>query len=61
MPIITDKPLKHIVSTRLNNKDYEELINIAKLYQITTTSLLRKLVVEYLKQNFLIQELSKLN
>ncbi|MEH2374404.1 hypothetical protein [Nostoc sp.] len=46
MPKITDKPLTHIVSTRLNNKDYEQLVNTAKLHKLTNTSLIRKLVVE---------------
>lgn len=56
MPKITNKPLNHIVSTRLNNKDYEQLINTAKLHKLTTTNLIRKLVVEYLKQNSLIEK-----
>ena len=47
MPKITDKPLNHIASTRLNNKDYEQLVNTAKLHKLTITSLIRKLVIEY--------------
>ncbi|BDI19602.1 hypothetical protein ANSO36C_54040 [Nostoc cf. commune SO-36] len=57
MPKITDKPLSHIVSTRLNNKDYEQLVNIAKLHKLTNTSLIRKLVIECLKQNYVIDNL----
>ena len=48
MPKITDKPLNHIISTRLSNKDYEQLVNIAKLHKLTITSLIRKLVREYI-------------
>lgn len=59
MPKITDKPLSHIVSTRLNNKDYEQLVNIAKLHKLTNTSLIRKLIVEYIdKLNRKIPELN---
>lgn len=58
MPKITDKPLNHIVSTRLNNKDYEQLVNTAKLHKLTSTNLIRKLVVECLKQNYVIDNLS---
>ena len=59
MPKITDKPLNHIVSTRLNNKDYEQLINTAKLHKLTSTSLIRKLVIEYIdKLNRKIPELN---
>jgi uncharacterized iron-regulated protein len=48
MPKITDKPLNYIISTRLSNKDYEQLINAAKLHKLTITSLIRKLVREYI-------------
>lgn len=58
MPKITDKPLNHIVSTRLNNKDYEQLINTAKLHKLTSTSLIRKLVIECLNENYVIDKLS---
>lgn len=58
MPKITDKPLNHIISTRLSNKDYEQLVNTAKLHKLTITSLIRKLVVECLKQNYVIDNLS---
>ncbi|PHJ58181.1 hypothetical protein VF04_29280 [Nostoc linckia z7] len=58
MPKITDKPLNNIISTRLNNKDYEQLVNTAKLHKLTITSLIRKLVVECLNQNYLFDKLS---
>ncbi len=47
MPKITDKPLNHIISTRLSNKDYEQLVSTAELHKLTITSLIRKLVREY--------------
>lgn len=59
MPKITDKHLNHIVSTRLNNKDYEQLVDTAKLHKLTSTSLIRKLIVEYIdKLNRKIPELN---
>jgi uncharacterized iron-regulated protein len=59
MPKITDKPLNHIISTRLSNKDYEQLVNTAKLHKLTITSLIRKLVREYFdKLNRKIPELN---
>ncbi|MGJ5635027.1 hypothetical protein, partial [Nostoc sp. CALU 1950] len=33
--------LNHIVSTRLSNQDYEQLVNTAKLHKLTITSLIR--------------------
>jgi predicted DNA-binding ribbon-helix-helix protein len=59
MPKITDKPLNHIISTRLSNKDYKQLVNTAKLHKLTITSLIRKLVREYVdKLNRKIPELN---
>lgn len=59
MPKITDKPLNHIISTRLNNKDYEQLVNIAELHKLTITSLIRKLIREYVDK--LTKEIPALN
>lgn len=50
MPKITKNPLDKVIPTRLNSKDYEELINNAKQQRLTVTALLRKLVLEYLDQ-----------
>ncbi|WP_418006821.1 DUF6290 family protein [Nostoc piscinale] len=58
MPKITNKPLTHIVSIRLSKQDYEHLANTAKLHKLTSTSFIRNLVIEYLKQNFVIVTLS---
>ena len=58
MAKITDKPLNHIISTRLNNKDYEQLINTATIHKLTITGLIRKLVVEYLEHNYLFENLT---
>lgn len=58
MPKIIDKPLNHIISTRLSNKDYEQLVNTAKLHKLTITSLIRKLIRECLNQNYVIDKLS---
>ena len=59
MPKITDKPLNNIISTRLNNKDYEQLLNTAKLHKLTITSLIRKLVREYIDK--VTKEIPELN
>lgn len=59
MPKITKKPLDKVIPTRLNSKDYEELINNAKQQRLTVTALLRKLVLEYLdelKTNYLFNK-----
>ncbi|XWK86613.1 MAG: hypothetical protein U7127_20740 [Phormidium sp.] len=48
MPKITNNPLNQVIPTRLNTRDYEDLLNSAKQQQVTITALLRKLVLEYL-------------
>ncbi|MEA5605073.1 hypothetical protein [Nostoc sp. UHCC 0252] len=59
MPKITDKALNNIISTRLSNKDYEQLVNTAKLHKLTITSLIRKLVREYVDK--ITKEIPALN
>jgi len=46
MPKITNNPLNQVIPTRLNTRDYEDLLNSAKQQQVTITALLRKLVLE---------------
>lgn len=50
MPKITNNPLNQVIPTRLTTRDYEELLNSAKQQQVTITSLLRKLILEYLNK-----------
>jgi hypothetical protein len=37
MPKITNNPLNQVIPTRLNEKDYEELVNLAKAPELNLT------------------------